>query len=372
MKCLLPVFLSLLLPLGAQGSKEARDRADRLGKNARQLVIREDLKIAWAADGRSLVYQVGVEENRKQTFVVDLANGKKTESNDPQALSKVGKREIPAVAPDQVPRRSRTTGKEQGLSIENATGSSNNDTLRGASGANVLEGGAGDDLLEGHEGGDTLEGGDGIDTASYFWSSTSVQVDLALLGAQVSSGDASNDVLNDIENLTGSWHADWLSGTAGANRLNGGQGNDVLDGRGGADTLIGGGGTDTVTYAGSSAGVTVDLTRAGAQTSFGDASGDVLSAIANLTGSRQDDSLRGGGRDQQLRVGLRARGEKGAELGLQLGRQQRLHRREDAAHVVDGRPHALQQVQADAAVDLRRGRKKRGLLAAAKTEGRAG
>ncbi len=123
MKRLLPVFLSLMLPLGAQGLKEARDRADRLGKSARQLVIREDLKIAWAADGRSLVYQVGIEENRKQAFEVDLTTGKKTETQDPQALSKVGKREIPAVAPDQVPRRSRTTGGEQGLSIENATGS---------------------------------------------------------------------------------------------------------------------------------------------------------------------------------------------------------------------------------------------------------
>ena len=122
MRLLLPAFLSLLLPLGAQGLKEARERADRLGKSSRDLVIREDLRVAWPADGRSVVYQVGIGGNRKQSFIVDLATGKKTETNDPQALSRIGSREIPAIAPEQAPRRSRSTGGSQDLGIQNATG----------------------------------------------------------------------------------------------------------------------------------------------------------------------------------------------------------------------------------------------------------
>jgi dipeptidyl-peptidase 4 len=122
MKQLLPVLLLLIVPVSAQSWKEAQARGEKIRQQARQLLVREDLKFAWAADGRSLVYQVGVEGNRKQGFVVDLATGKKSETNDPQALSKVGNREVPLVAPDRVPRRSRSTGGEQSLSLENATG----------------------------------------------------------------------------------------------------------------------------------------------------------------------------------------------------------------------------------------------------------
>ena len=59
-------------------------------------------------------------------------------------------------------------------------------------------------------------------------------------------------------------------------------GNDTLIG--GADTLDGGDGTDTASYEGSSAAVTVSLV-AGATNTGGDAEGDTLSNIENLTGS---------------------------------------------------------------------------------------
>ncbi len=111
--------------------------------------------------------------------------------------------------------------------------------------------------------------------------------------------------------MIGSDYADTLTGDTGAN---------VLEGGGGADILDGGAGTDTASYAGSSAGVTVDL---GAGTaSGGDAQGDVLSNIENLTGSAYadtltgdtganvldggagDDTLYGGAGDDSLRGGL--------------------------------------------------------------------
>jgi Ca2+-binding RTX toxin-like protein len=57
---------------------------------------------------------------------------------------------------------------------------------------------------------------------------------------QVSGGDASGDILIDIENLIGSQSGDTLIGDAGDNSLDGGDGDDHLIGGVGADTLIGG------------------------------------------------------------------------------------------------------------------------------------
>ena len=51
-------------------------------------------------------------------------------------------------------------------------------------------------------------------------------------------------MLFNIDNLTGSIHADDLWGDDNANVINGNDGNDMLKGYGGADTLIGGAGAD--------------------------------------------------------------------------------------------------------------------------------
>ncbi len=164
------------------------------------------------------------------------------------------------------------------LDVENLTGSAQADSLTGDSGANMLEGGAG---------ADALSGGGGIDTASYAGSASGVTVNLAT--GNGTGGDAQGDSLSGVENLVGSAQADSLTGDGGANEIEGGAG---------ADTLIGGGGTDTATYAASAAGVTVDL--AAGTGSGGDAAGDVLSEIENLTGSAQADTLSGDGGANQL------------------------------------------------------------------------
>ena len=66
--------------------------------------------------------------------------------------------------------------------------------------------------------------------------------------------------------------------------------------------MIGGTGTDTATYAASSAGVNVSLmTGLG---SGGDAEGDTLATIENLTGSNLDDTLEGNGFNNVLAGGL--------------------------------------------------------------------
>ncbi len=173
--------------------------------------------------------------------------------------------------------------------VENLIGSVHDDRLTGDAGANILDGGAGDDTLAGAGGADTLTGGEGTDTADYSASGAGVEVDLAA-GAGI-GGDAEGDVLSGIENLTGSTHDDHLTGDGGANLLDGGAGDDTLAGAGGADTLTGGDGIDTADYSMSGGGVSVDL--AAATAAGGDAEGDVLSGIENLTGSDHDDLLVG-------------------------------------------------------------------------------
>jgi Ca2+-binding RTX toxin-like protein len=92
--------------------------------------------------------------------------------------------------------------------------------------------------------------------------------------------------------ITGGTGNDTITGMAGVDHLYGGAGNDTIVGGGGADILDGGTGTDTADYSASSAGVTVNLANTGAQ-SAGDAAGDVLSNVENITGSAFNDTLIG-------------------------------------------------------------------------------
>ena len=191
--------------------------------------------------------------------------------------------------------------------IEDLIGSDQADTLRGDASTNELHGSAGDDTLLGGGGADLLDGGTGFDTISYAGSSTAVTVDLGTGSA--SGGDAAGDTLISIEAVAGSdfddtlkagataaalaggFGDDMLIGGASADSLFGGAGDDLLIGSGGADRLDGGSGNDTASYAASAAGVAVDLLSGSA--SGGDAQGDTLTSIENVTGSSHDDVLIG-------------------------------------------------------------------------------
>ena len=117
---------------------------------------------------------------------------------------------------------------------------------------NVLKGGGGDDTLSGGDGNDTLYGGNGFGTGS------------------------GNDT---------------LKGGGGADTLYGEDGNDTLKGGGGADYLDGGTGVNTADYGGSAAGVYVNLLNG---TGFdGDAQGDTLVNIQNVSGTQYGDTLIG-------------------------------------------------------------------------------
>ncbi|MGL4968060.1 MAG: beta strand repeat-containing protein [Inquilinus sp.] len=173
--------------------------------------------------------------------------------------------------------------------IENLSGTQFADVLAGNAGANMLAGGWGDDVLRGGAGADTLKGDIGTDAASYYTSTIGVTIDLA--AGTASGGDAAGDVLTSIENISGSQGNDTLAGNADANKLQGWNGGDVLRGGAGADVLEGGAGTDTASYYIGVDGVTVDLTAGTG--SGGDAAGDTLSGIENLSGSQGHDILAG-------------------------------------------------------------------------------
>ncbi|HEY9347749.1 MAG TPA: calcium-binding protein, partial [Inquilinus sp.] len=143
---------------------------------------------------------------------------------------------------------------------------------------NVLTGTPDNDEINGFGGDDVLDGGDS--------------------GDDVLNGGDGNDVLHGDDSSWGS------------------QGNDLLHGGAGADSLYGNGslyheyGKDTATYYDSASAVTVNLlagTGAG-----GDAEGDTLHGVGNVTGSDFGDTLigdsgnnilRGGGGDDVLSGG---------------------------------------------------------------------
>src|SRR5262245_38618586 len=195
-------------------------------------------------------------------------------------------------------------------SIENAAGSNYDDVLSGNDDPNWLygyggadqlrvRGGAdhllgldGDDRLDGGSGADALDGGDGVDTADYGTALSAVNVSLET--GKGYWGDSAGDTLYDIENLNGSFFDDDLVGNGKANHLDGANGDDYLKGGGGADTLDGGADSDTAAYGDSSSGVAVLLNNLDKGVgSGGDAEGDTLFSIEDLTGSYYDDTFIG-------------------------------------------------------------------------------
>ena len=163
-------------------------------------------------------------------------------------------------------------------------GGGGNDTLTGNDGNDILRGGAGDDLLFGAAGGagnDTLDGGADIDRVTFSGADARVTVNLA---AGFATGDASvgTDIVVNVEDVTGSFYSDILTGDGAANSLLGLDGNDVINGGGGNDTLAGDGGGDVL-----NGGAGDDMLTGGNETiAFEPGLG---AALATLTGA--DDAV---------------------------------------------------------------------------------
>jgi len=185
-----------------------------------------------------------------------------------------------------------------GSAAINGTGNALDNVIIGNAGNNILTGLGGNDTLNGGTGADTMFGGTGndtyvVDNAGDVVNETGGDgTDLVQSSVNFSLADPVHAIGN-IENLTLTGTG-WINGTGNAldNVIIGNAGNNILVGLAGADTLDGGAGTDTASYAASGAGVMLSL-AAGITGSGGDAQGDHLVNIENLTGSNFDDTLEG-------------------------------------------------------------------------------
>lgn len=106
-------------------------------------------------------------------------------------------------------------------------GSSVANILDGSAGNDSITAGAGNDTLAGGQGYDTLDGGADSDTVSYANSTGGISIDLSLTTIQ-SGSDALGDILLNIEHAIGSDYNDVIAGNSGSNNLNGGAGNDQV------------------------------------------------------------------------------------------------------------------------------------------------
>jgi serralysin len=178
-------------------------------------------------------------------------------------------------------------------------GGEGKDQLLVFNGAGCLaDGQAGDDIIVVSVGtGGTLAGGTGVDTLSLLDTGVAVTIDLT---TNATGGSLAGTTISGFENVIGGLAIDTLTGSSLANKLQGGAGADQLYGRSGDDILIGGlggdgmdgeGGIDTADYSLSGAAVTVNLLAN--VHSGGDAAGDFLLNIENVTGSAAGDTLTG-------------------------------------------------------------------------------
>jgi Ca2+-binding RTX toxin-like protein len=180
------------------------------------------------------------------------------------------------------------------------------DVMYGGDGVDTLYGGRGDDTLYGDNGSDFLQGGLGADDISggvgsdtVYYSQSRVGVNVNLLTGLAFGGDAEGDTIDTVENFIGSNFSDVfvggntqsrIDGYAGDDTLTGGSSLDSFFGGAGADTMNGLGGVDRAFYSGNIA-VTINLVSN--INTGGEAQGDVLLNIEEISGSSQGDTILG-------------------------------------------------------------------------------
>jgi RTX calcium-binding nonapeptide repeat (4 copies) len=205
--------------------------------------------------------------------------------------------------------------------VENITGTSFADSLRGNAGSNVLDGGNGIDTLLMSATAtaaslDVFNGGAGTDTADFASFASAIWLDLGFAGVEAWTRDQATLAsgtyrtiadLNAVENVTGTAFADFLKGDAAANTLLGGNGQDKLAmsqtaSAGTLDIFNGGGDFDTVDFSSFASAVWVDLAYGGVEAWTRDqvnlSSGTYrtiadLVSIENITGSAFADYIKG-------------------------------------------------------------------------------
>lgn len=215
------------------------------------------LNISISDDGSAIMREWAATHTNMPTVFHDLiGSGSSVAAGALRGIAQAATVSVVAVTSDQSFALSQTASALTLTGTGNLDGSGNalGNHLIGNAGDNRLLGYAGNDTLEGGAGNDVLDGGEGVDTASYEHADAAVMVSLIrwngdkVDGVAQATGGAGKDILNSIENLTGSAFGDTLTGGDGANVINGGGGADRVLGGSGADLLIGGDGADQFAF----------------------------------------------------------------------------------------------------------------------------
>lgn len=159
------------------------------------------------------------------------------------------------------------TGSDQNDTINGASGATSglrldggggNDTVTGGSGADTIIGGSGNDSLTGNGGDDTFVLSDGSGTDAIFGGTGTDRIDASgvttaltmttggTTGAGTLSGAGISATYSSVASVELGAGNDSLFGGSIADSVLGGAGDDSLAGGGGADTLFGGAGNDTL------------------------------------------------------------------------------------------------------------------------------
>ncbi len=143
-----------------------------------------------------------------------------------------------------------------------------------------------------------LSGGDGVDTATY--ASRTARLEVSLNGiandGEITAEELDN-VLEDVENVTGGSSNDTFFGSTAANRFRGGLGGDLFVGGPGPDVFEGGGNYDAVDYSSRSTRVAVSIDGGANDGTDADTDGigeegdNVQADVEDLVGGSGDDLL---------------------------------------------------------------------------------
>ncbi len=131
-----------------------------------------------------------------------------------------------------------STGLTGGAGDDTLVGSPEGESLLGQEGDDDIQAGDGTDFLEGGPGADRLGGGPGVDEAGYADHDEALRLSIGDGPGDGAAGEG-DDILGDVENLTGGRGSDLLIGDDDGNRMIAYAGQDVLRGGGGPDELIG-------------------------------------------------------------------------------------------------------------------------------------
>jgi hypothetical protein len=139
---------------------------------------------------------------------------------------------------DTLTAGSDSTGLTGGAGNDTLVGSAEGESLLGQEGDDDITAGGGTDYLEGGPGADRLSGGPGRDEAGYADHDEPLRLSIGDGPGDGADGEG-DDILEDVENLTGGRGSDLLIGDDDGNRLIAYGGQDVLRGGAGPDQLIG-------------------------------------------------------------------------------------------------------------------------------------